>query len=42
MQCAAMKTFPTPFNFADVSPISKSDDDMNKDNFRTVSILSIL
>ena len=40
--CIAMKNFPTPFKFADVSPISKSDDNMNKGNFRPVSILSIL
>ena len=31
-----------PFKFADASPIFKSDDDMNKGNFRPVSILSIL
>ena len=37
-----MTTFPTPFKFADVSPIFKSDDNMNKGNFRPVSILSIL
>ena len=40
--CIAMRTFPTPFKFADVSPIFKSDDNMNKGNFRPVSILSIL
>ena len=40
--CIAMTTFPTPFKFADVSPIFKSDDNMNKGNFRPVSILSIL
>ena len=37
-----MKTFPTPLQFADVSPIFKSNDNMNKGNFRPVSILSIL
>ena len=37
-----MTTFPAPFKFADVSPIFKSDDNMNKGNFRFVSILSIL
>ena len=37
-----MTTFPTPFKFADLSPIFKSDDNMNKGNFRPVSILSIL
>ena len=40
--CIAMKTFPTPFKFADVSPIFKSDDNLNKGNFRPVIILSIL
>ena len=39
--CIAMETFPTPLNFADVSPIFKSDDNMNKGNFRHVSIFSI-
>ena len=37
-----MKTFPTPFRIADVNHIFKSDDNMNKGNFRPVSILSIL
>ena len=37
-----MKTFPTPFKIADVSPIFKCDDNMNKGNFRPVSIISIL
>ena len=37
-----MRTFPTPFKFADVSPIFKSDDNMNKVNPRPVSILHIL
>ena len=40
--CIAMKTFPTPFKFADVNLIFKIDDNMNKGNFRPVSILSIL
>ena len=40
--CIAMKTFPTLFKFADVSPIFKRDDNMNNGNFRPVSILSIL
>ena len=40
--CIAITTFPTSFKFADVSPIFKSDDNMNKGNFRPVSILSIL
>ena len=37
-----MKTISTPFQFADVSPIFKGDDNMNKGIFRAVSILSIL
>ena len=37
-----MTTFPTSFKFADVRPIFKNDDNMNKGNFRPVSILSIL
>ena len=40
--CIATKTFPTPFKFADVIPIFKSDDNMNKGYFRPVSILTIL
>ena len=40
--CIAMRTFPTPFKFADVSPIFKSDDNINKGNFRPLSILSIM
>ena len=40
--CIAMNTFPTPFKFADVSSIFKSDDNMNKGNFRPASILLIL
>ena len=36
-----MKIFPTPFKFADVSPIFKNDDTMNKGIFRPVTILSI-
>ena len=37
-----MKTFSTPFKFADLSGIFKSEDNTNKDNFHPVSILSIL
>ena len=37
-----MRTSPTPFKFADVSLILKSDDNMVKGNFRPVCILSIL
>ena len=40
--CIAMRNFPTTFKFADASPIFKSYDNMNKGNFRPVSILSIL
>ena len=36
-----MKTFPTPFKFADVSPNFKIDDNLNKGKFRPVSILSL-
>ena len=37
-----MKTFSTAFKFADVSSIFRSDDNMNKGNFRPVSIFYIL
>ena len=40
--CIATKTFPTPFEFADISRIFKSGDKMNKGNFYPVSIISIL
>ena len=36
---ALTKTFPAPLMSADVSPIFKDGDDMNKGNFRLVSIL---
>ena len=37
-----MKTFSTQFKFLDVDPIFKSDININKGDFRHVSILSIL
>ena len=36
-----MKTSPTPIKFENFSPIFKSDDNMNKGNFRPVSILPV-
>jgi hypothetical protein len=37
-----LSCFPNPLKYADVSPIFKKSDNLNKENFRPVSVLTIL
>ena len=38
--CLKDSLFPNELKLADVSPVFKKDDDLNKENYRPVSILS--